>query len=162
MANEIIMLMHATTGSGAILASVWLLVELFHAKDSNVQRIKLASVITNIFVWLSYVLGGWYYVYEYSTVDKYIIKGSTDLGFTGSLWKFAHGFFTESKEHFFLLGVVIALYVLILAYRTSFVTDKKSRQLMIVLVAILVIGGLTLEGFGAIMAMGVRLGMVPG
>jgi hypothetical protein len=33
---------------------------------------------------------------------------------------------------------------------------------MMVLVAILVIGGLTLEGFGAIMAMGVRLGMVPG
>lgn len=162
MANEILMLIHATMGSGAILASTWLLVELFNAKDSNIQRIKIASVITNVFVWLSYILGGWYYVYDYSTLDKYIIKGSTELDFTGSLWKFAHGFFTESKEHFFFLGIVIALYVLILAYRTSFVTDKKSRQAMIVLVAILVIGGLTLEGFGAIMAMGVRLGMVPG
>lgn len=162
MANEILMLIHATMGSGAILASTWLLVELFNAKDSNIQRIKIASVITNVFIWLSYILGGWYYVYEYSIVDKYIIKGSTDLGFTGSLWEFAHGFFTESKEHFFFLGIVIALYVLLLAYRTSFVTDKKSRQTMMVLVAILLVGGLVLEGFGAIMAMGVRLGMVPG
>ncbi len=161
MANELLILGHATVGSLATLTSVWLLVELFHAKDGNVQRIKYLSVLVNIFIWLSYIVGGWYYVYDYSTLDKYIIKGSTDLGFSGSLWKFAHAFFTESKEHFFFLGIVMALYLLLLAYRSSFVADKSTRQTMTVLVAFLVVGGLVLEGWGAIMAMGVRLGMVP-
>lgn len=161
MANEILILAHATAGSLSTIVSVWLLVELFHAKDSNFMRIKYLSVLVNIFIWLSFIIGGWYYVFDYSTIDKYIIKGSTDLGFSGSAWKFAHAFFTESKEHFFFLGIIIALYLLLLAFRTSFVTDKKTRQLMIVLVVILVIGGFILEGWGAIMAMGVRLGMVP-
>ena len=163
MANELLILIHASTGSLATVTSVWLAVELFHAKNNtNSQRIKLSAILVNIFVWLSYLIGGWYYVFDYSTVDKYIIKGSTDLGFTGSLWTFAHGFFTESKEHFYFIGIFIALYVLLLAYRTDFANDNKARQLMLVLAVTLLVGGIVLEGWGAIMAMGVRLGMVPG
>jgi len=163
MANELLILIHASTGSLATVTSVWLAVELFHAKNNtNAQRIKFSAILVNVFVWLSYIIGGWYYVFDYSTVDKYIIKGSTDLGFSGSLWTFAHGFFTESKEHFYFIGILIALYVLLLAYRTDFANDNKARHLMFVLAVTLLVGGIVLEGWGAIMAMGVRLGMIPG
>ncbi|MHA1237564.1 MAG: hypothetical protein ACTSQ9_07905, partial [Candidatus Hodarchaeales archaeon] len=66
------------------------------------------------------------------------------------------------KEHFYFIGIFIALYVLLLAYRTDFANDNKARQLMLVLAVTLLLGGIVLEGWGAIMAMGVRLGMVPG
>ncbi len=163
MANELLILIHASTGMLATVTSVWLTVELFHAKNNtNVQRIKYGAILVNIFVWLSYIIGGWYYVFDYSSVDKYIINGSIDLNFSGSAWTFAHGFFTESKEHFYFIGILIALYLLMLAYRTNFVSDEKARRLMLVLAITLIIGGMILEGFGAIMSMGVRLGMVPG
>ena len=163
MANELQILIHASTGMLATVTSVWLTVELFHAKNNtNAQRIKYGAILVNIFVWLSYLIGGWYYVFDYSTVDKYIIKGSTDLGFSGSLWTFAHGFFTESKEHFYFIGILLALYLLLLAFRTDFATDDKARRLMLVLAVTLVLGGMVLEGWGAIMSMGVRLGMIPG
>jgi hypothetical protein len=163
MANELQILIHASTGMLATVTSVWLTVELLHAKNNtNVQRIKYGAILVNIFVWLSYIIGGWYYVFDYSNVDKYIINGSTDLGFSGSAWTFAHGFFTESKEHFFFIGILIALYLLMLAYRSNFASDEKARRLMLVLTVTLLIGGMVLEGFGAIMSMGVRLGMIPG
>ncbi|MHA1971494.1 MAG: hypothetical protein ACTSW1_00795 [Candidatus Hodarchaeales archaeon] len=161
MANEILILLHASTGSLATISGVWLFSELLNAKQGNIQRIKLLTLGLNFFVWLSYIFGGWYYVFDYSTVDKYIIKGSTDLGFSGSTWTFAHAFFTESKEHFFFLGVIIALYLILIAYRSSIVENRKARNLMLVMTAIIVLGGIILEGWGAIMAMGVRLGMTP-
>lgn len=161
MANEWMILVHATFGSLATLSSVWMYTELLHVKEGNAQRIKYLGVAIPILVWLSYIVGGWYYVYDYSSLDKYIIQGSTDLGFAGSPWLFAHAFFTETKEHFFLLGTFLAVFLLILTFRTQFVTDPSSARLMRFIVGILVIGGIVMEGWGAIMAMGVRLGMIP-
>ncbi|MHA1993967.1 MAG: hypothetical protein ACW97Z_05465 [Candidatus Hodarchaeales archaeon] len=161
MANEWMILGHATLGSFAAFSSVWLYVELLHAKNENVTRVKFLSIAVTVFVWISYLIGGLFYVNDYSTLDKYIIKGSSDLGFAGSTWTFAHAFFTETKEHFFLIGVFLVLFLVLLAYRTNFVNDPKANRLMRSIVGTLVIGGIVMEGWGAIMAMGVRLGMIP-
>ena len=161
MSNEWMILGHATIGAFAALSSVWLYVELLHAKNETAKRIKILSFAVTLFVWISYAVGGLYYVNDYSSLDKYIIKGSTDLGFAGSTWKFAHAFFTETKEHFFILGAFLVLYLLILAFKTNFVDDASANRLMRVIVGITVFGAIVMEGWGAIMAMGVRLGMIP-
>ena len=144
-----LILIHPTLGVLGALAALWLLMELYHASAENLDRIKWATWAVTILVWLSYIIAAWLYIYYYGP-DKQVIKGGE--------WWWAHSFFTETKEHVFFIGILIAS-MLPYTLKLDVVNDKNARKYVIMLVWLVIIGGLLMEGAGAIMSMGYRVGV---
>ena len=92
MSKELILMLHPTFGVLAVLAAGWVFVEALNASNANISRLRSASVLTAVFMWLTYIVAGYWYVVFYGA-DKAIIKGGP--------WPIAHGFFMETKEHVF-------------------------------------------------------------
>ena len=113
MFKEIILMLHPTFGVLALIAAVWVFVETLNVNNMNYGRIRSASVLVAIFMWLTYIIGGYWYVVFYGE-EKAIIKAGP--------WPFSHSFFMETKEHLFLMLLLLATYLPIAAWnRNNFV-----------------------------------------
>ena len=99
MSEQIILMMHPTFGVLALIAAVWVFVDTLNASSSNNERVRSVSKLVAVLMWLTYVVGGYWYVTYYGG-DKAIIK-------TGP-WPFAHSLFMEVKEHLFLMLIMLA------------------------------------------------------
>jgi hypothetical protein len=150
MSNELILLLHPTFGVLAIIASVWVFVEALNASDANSPRIRGASVLAAVLMWLAYIVGGYWYVVFYGG-DKAII--------TAGPWPFAHSFFMETKEHVFLMLLLLATFLPIAAY-DEVVRKRAARTLVLWTSALVVLLGLAMEGAGAFISMGTKLGLL--
>lgn len=62
MWKEIILWAHAVFGTLGVLAAVWLFVEVLNISETNKIRIRYSSVMTAVFMWLSFILAGYWYV----------------------------------------------------------------------------------------------------
>lgn len=149
--KEMILMLHPTFGVLGILSAVWLFVEVINASESNVGRIKVAGVVLAVLIWLSYLVGGYWYV-EFYYADKAIIKAGP--------WPFAHSFFMETKEHLFFTLLLISTYIPIAATNVRPMTDKSARNLLLALAALVVLLGLAMEGSGATVGLGVKMGLL--
>ena len=87
--SQIILLSHPTFGVLAVLAAVWVFVETLNASLGNRQRIRNAAWLVAVFLWLSYLAGGYWYVNFYGP-ERDIIKAGP--------WPFAHSFFMVGCE----------------------------------------------------------------
>lgn len=150
MSKEMILLLHPTFGVLAMIASVWVFVETLNAGEANIARLRQASVLTAILIWLAYIVGGYWYVVYYGG-DKALIKAGP--------WPFAHGFFMESKEHLFLILLLLATFLPIAAYGRV-VKNLVTRRLVQWTAALVVLMGLTMEGAGAFINMGVKVALL--
>ena len=150
MSKEMILMLHPTFGVLAIVTSVWVFVETLNANNANVGRIRNASVLTAVLIWLAYIVGGYWYVVYYGG-DKAIIK-------TGP-WPFSHGFFMETKEHLFMMLLVLATFLPIAAY-ADVVKKQATRSLVLWTSALVVLMGLAMEGAGALISMGVKVALL--
>lgn len=150
MSQELILMMHPTFGVLAIIASVWVFVEALNARESNQGRIRIASVLTAVLMWIAYIVGGYWYVVFYGG-DKEIIK-------TGP-WPFAHSFFMETKEHLFFMLLLLATFLPIAAYN-DVVRSRASRVVLLWSSALVVLMSLAMEGAGAIISMGVKVALL--
>ncbi len=56
--SQIILLSHPTFGVLAVLAAIWVFVDTLNANLGNRQRIRSAAWLVAIFLWLSYLAGG--------------------------------------------------------------------------------------------------------
>jgi hypothetical protein len=147
--NELILMAHPTFGALGILAAVWVFAETLNAKESNQERIRLASLAVAAFIWLSYVVGGyWYLTYYY--VDKAKILAGP--------WPFAHSFFMETKEHVFLSLLLLATFLPIAA-SNNLAMSRGARNLVLWSAALIVVVGLAMEGAGSFVAMGVKVAL---
>jgi hypothetical protein len=138
-------------GMLAILTAGWAFVETRHAEAANEQRIRTLSSATAILVWLSYLIAGYWYVLFYAPEKAIILKGP---------WPFSHNYFMETKEHVFFVLLLAATYLPIAA-RDDIFGKSAARTLtgwVAVLVALL---GIMMEGYGAFISMGVKLGAMP-
>src|SRR6266496_3889647 len=117
MWNELILLAHPTFGALGILAAVWVFVETLNARESNQARIRVAALVAAAFIWVSYLVGGYWYVTSYAADKARIIAGP---------WPFAHNFFMETKEHVFLGLLLLATFLPIAVYN-SLATSKGAR-----------------------------------
>lgn len=150
MSNEVILMMHPTFGVLGVLAAVWVFVETLNARNGNLARIRTASLAVTAFIWAAYLIGGYWYVTFYGP-DKELIKAGP--------WPLAHGFFMETKEHVFLVMLLIATYLPIAAFG-NLTASAGARRLVLWTAALVVLSGLAMEGAGAVVSMGVKVALL--
>jgi len=151
MPVEGILISHAAFGRLGILVSIWVFVEALNVSNSNKGRIKYASIAVAVFIWLSYLLGGYWYVAFYG-VSKAIIKAGP--------WPWAHTFFMETKEHLFFIVLLLSTYLPIVAHENDLLAGRGARNLLLTVAGLIVLLGILLEGFGAMISLGVRRGLL--
>jgi hypothetical protein len=158
MWKELMTMPHVVLGVLGILFAVWVAVEAANSSEANQYRLKLASIGTMLFMWLSFLIGGWWYVVYYGlaipTSDKSIILAGP--------WKWSHTFFMEAKEHIFFMLIMLSILLPIVTFRNQVFKDKKIRNLTIVIALTIVVLGLGMEGFGAMISKGVKMSLTGG
>jgi hypothetical protein len=151
MFSEIVLMLHPAFGVLGILAGVWVFVEGLNAREDNLRRIRNASLAAAVLIWLACLAGGYWYVVFYAA-DKAIIKAGP--------WPFAHSFFMETKEHLFFFLLLLSTYLPMAAADSRLPEDRGARRLVLAVAALVVLLGLVMEGFGAIIGLGVREGLM--
>lgn len=151
MSIQVQMMLHVGFGVLGILLAVALFVDVLNVSEANMGRIKKLSVAVAVFIFLSYLLGGYWYVVHYGP-DRAIIKAGQ--------WAWAHNYFMEVKEHLFFLMLILSVYLPIAVYRNVPLTDKGNRSLVLGIAALIVLLGLFMEGAGAIIGKGVTMGLM--
>jgi hypothetical protein len=158
MWKELSTMPHVVFGVFGILFAVWVAVEAANSSETNQHRLKLASIGTTLFLWLSYLIGGWWYVVYYgaavSNSDRSIILAGP--------WKWSHSFFMEAKEHIFFMLILLSILLPIVTFRNQVFKDKKIRNLTIVIALTIIVLGLGMEGFGAMISKGVKMSLMGG
>ena len=149
--NEIILMLHVLFGVGCLLAAVWLFVDVLHASEANRVRIRRLSWAAAIFMWIGFIIGGSWYVFSYPADKAVILNGP---------WPWAHSFFMETKEHLVIMLLLLATYLPIAA-ANNLAANRDARRLMLWLTAGIALLALLVEGHGAVIATGVKLGLLP-
>lgn len=141
---------HAVFGELGALAFLWVLVELLNPNESRVRRAATVATIGVAFFLLAWIAGGYYYLTEYQSIVKPVIKA-------GPL-PWAHYVITETKEHVFLFipFLSIAAWSIIKSYGIELVRDKKMRIAVILLSGLIVIMAFSMAGMGFIISSGFR------
>lgn len=149
--SEIVLMVHVGFGMLCIISALWVFVDTLNANEGNRGRIARVSVAAAVFMWLAYLVGGYWYVVSYAADKAFILKGP---------WPFAHNFFMEMKEHVALMLVLLATYLPIAA-ASDLVSNKTARQLVLWVAGLTVVLGVTLDGSGAIIGMGAKVALLP-
>ncbi|MDO9514718.1 MAG: hypothetical protein Q7J01_01275 [Syntrophales bacterium] len=145
------MMLHVGFGVLGILLAVALFVDVLNVSEKNMGRIKKLSLAVAVFIFLSYLFGGYWYVVHYGP-DRAIIKAGQ--------WAWAHNYFMEVKEHLFFLMLILGMYLPIAVYRNAPLTEKNNRNLVLGIAALIVLIGLLMEGAGGIIGKGVTMGLM--
>jgi len=150
MRSELILMLHPALGVLAILAAVWVFVEALNDTEAGRPRMRLFSLGCAVLMWLSCIVGGYWYVRFYGA-DKALINAGP--------WPFAHGFFMETKEHLFFSLLLLSTYLPIAVY--SLPPGKSSLKPVVLWVsAWIVVLGLSMEGAGALISMGAKVALL--
>lgn len=142
--------LHAVLGEAGALAFLWVLVELLHPSESRLRRARLAALLGVLFLLSAWVVGGFYYVTEYGTAVKPVIK-------SGPL-PWAHSVITETKEHLFLFlpFLAIALWGLLRRFQHEFMHNRKLQIAAMLLAGLIVLLAFAMAGMGFIISSGFR------
>jgi len=150
MPNELILMLHPAVGVLAILSAVWVAAETLNVSGNKAMRIRGASIAVACLIWTAYLIGGYWYVLHYAADKALILAGP---------WPFAHNFVMETKEHVFLPLLLLASYLPIAA-SNNLAANKGARVLVFCAAALIVLLGLAMEGAGAFVSMGAKLGLL--
>ncbi len=149
--SDVILMTHVGFGMLCIIASVWVFVDSLNASERNLVRIRTMSVAVAAFMWLAYLIGGYWYVVYYSADKAYILKGP---------WPFAHSFFMEMKEHVVLMLLLLTTYLPIAA-SNNLVSSKGARNVVLCVAGLIALIALAMDGSGAIIGMGAKISLLP-
>lgn len=149
--KDAILMTHVTFGVFALLATVWLFVETLNGGEVAMLRAGKASLAVALFLWLSYLIGGYWYVNFYAPEKALILKGP---------WPFAHNLFMESKEHLFFILLLLGSFLPIAALDPQVRSSRSGRHLLLVVAALIVLLALVMEGSGAVIGLGVKEGLL--
>jgi hypothetical protein len=148
--KELILLGHVVCGAACLLTATWLFVDVLNVHEGNLIRIRWISRATAVFMWLSFAIGGYWYVVDYKADKNIILKGP---------WPFAHNYFMETKEHFVITLLLLATYLPIAA-SNNLAVNKEARRLVLYVTALVAVLALMSEGHGAIIALGVKVALL--
>ncbi|MGP8201864.1 MAG: hypothetical protein ACLQU4_20425 [Limisphaerales bacterium] len=148
--KEVVLLGHVLFGAGCLLTTIWLFVDVLNAHEGNLARIRWMSRAAAVFMWLAFVVGGYWYVVFYEADKSIILKGP---------WPFAHNYFMETKEHFVITLLLLATYLPIAA-SNNLAANREARRLTLCVAALVAALALLAEGHGAIIAMGVKVALL--
>ena len=149
--NEMILMSHVVFGIGCMLAAVWLFVEVLNASEANLGRIRKMSWAAAAVMWIAFVIGGYWYVTSYKVDKAIILKGP---------WPFAHNLVMETKEHLVIMLLLLVTYLPIAA-ANNLAANKDARRLMLWVTGLTALLALAMDGEGAMIAMGVKVGLLP-
>ena len=150
--SDSVLLAHAGFGVAGCLAALWVFVETLNAQKSNVSRIRAASLLTASCMAAAWICGGYFYVHFYPAEKAIILKGP---------WPFAHNVFMETKEHLFFVTGILAL-LLPVVTREELYVNAAARRLALAVASLVLITGLAVEGAGAVIDHGVKVGLMRG
>lgn len=145
--TNLILMSHVLFGIACILAAVWMFVDVLHASEANLSRIRKISWTAAGVMWLAFLIAGYWYVFYYKTDKAVILKGP---------WPFAHSFFMETKEHLVIMLLLLVSYLPI-ATAANLATNKDARRLVLWVTGLIAVLALTMDGEGAIISMGVKV-----
>jgi hypothetical protein len=147
-----ILLAHAGLGVLGILSALWVFVEALNAREENARRIRNASLAVAVFMIAAWIAGGDWYLHFYPADKALILKGP---------WPFAHNLFMETKEHLFLLTLILSLYLPIAAFEKLH-ANVSARKMVLWVAMLIVLSGMAIEGFGAIINHGAKIALSQG
>jgi len=147
---ELLIGSHAFLGEAGAVAFVWVLVEVIGGSDANINRARIAAAIGVALFFLSWIVGGFYYVEYYGSLVKPLIKEGPQ--------PWAHSIVTETKEHIFLFLPFLSLLTLgfIEYYKSRIGSDRYVRSALIIMSATVVLLAFTMAGLGFLISSGYR------
>jgi hypothetical protein len=148
---EIILMSHVLIGMLCIIATVWLFVDVLNASEANQARIRVLSLGVAITMWLSFLIAGYWYVVYYGADKAIILKGP---------WPFAHKFFMEMKEHVVMMLLLLTTFLPIVAFK-NLAVNKAARKVALWVAGLIGLIALAMDGSGALIAMGVKVALLP-
>ena len=151
MSDAFLILGHASLGMLAGFLLVFVFAELRYANEANIMRIRYLGTIGSVIAYIGIYMGLDFYLNSYGD-DKAIIKAGD--------WNWAHSYFTETKEHIMILGIFILFITILALWKTEPHKDPQAKKLLYGLVGMLFLGAIFLEGWGAIMAYGLKVGLI--
>ena len=150
MLNALLIMGHATLGVLSGFLYLFVFVDILHATEANLKRIRYLGTTANILAFFGIFWGLQFYLNSYGA-DKAIIKAGD--------WAFAHSWGTEVKEHILILAIFLLVLNMMMLWFTEPHKDPKARKYLLWLMGILVVGVVIVEGFGSLMAYGLRVGL---
>jgi hypothetical protein len=148
--KEAVLLCHVMFGVACLLTTTWLFVDVLNAREGNLARIRWLSRASAVCLWLAFVVGGYWYVVDYKADKDVILKGP---------WPLAHNYFMETKEHFVITLLLLATYLPVAA-SNNLAANRQARRLVLCVAALVAALALMAEGHGAIISMGVKVGLL--
>src|SRR5208282_6843172 len=136
--NELVLMAHVMFGVACLISTLWVFVDVLNASEANQHRIRRMSCAAAVFMWIAFVIAGYWYVFSYKVDKTIILKGP---------WPFAHSFFMETKEHLVIMLLMLATYLPIAA-SNNLVASKDARRLVLWVAGIIPLLGLMIEGHG--------------
>ena len=150
--NELVLMAHVMFGVGCLVTTLWVFVDVLNVSENNQYRIRKMSYAAAVFMWLAFFIAGYWYVTSYNLDKAVILKGP---------WPFAHNFFMETKEHLVIMLLMLVTYLPIAA-ASNLSANKDARRVVLWVAGMVVMLALMMEGDGAIIAMGVKVGLLEG
>lgn len=148
--NDAILLAHAALGVLGTLAALWVFVETLNASEENALRIRRIALVVTLCMVAAWVVGGYWYLHFYPAERALILAGP---------WPLAHSIFMETKEHLFLMTLVLSLYLPIAAGDKLY-ANEAARRMVLCVAMLIVLTGMVLEGSGAIIDHGVKVALL--
>jgi hypothetical protein len=127
---------------------VALFFDVLNISQANIGRVRKLCIVTVVLFVLSYLAGGYWYVVHYAPEKALILAGP---------WPWAHKFFMEVKEHVFFLLLLLAFYLPVLLMNSRILESEGLKKTALTVLGVMVVLGLTMDGFGAIIAMGAKM-----
>ena len=149
--NQLILMAHVFFGVACLVAAVWIFVDVLHASATNQARIRRMSRAAAVVMWLVFLIGGYWYVVFYNADKSIILKGP---------WPFAHNVFMETKEHLVIMLLLLVTYLPIAA-SNDLAANRDARQVALWVSGMIALLALLMEGDGAMIAMGVKVALLP-
>ncbi|MGL1893054.1 MAG: hypothetical protein OCD02_15575 [Spirochaetaceae bacterium] len=133
--------LHVLFATLGIVLALFVIIKVFKVKQKSNKNIFIISCISTVSICFSYLFGGLLYVLHYGG-HKAIIKASEKA------W--AHGIIMETKEHIFLILILLALMLPPFVKNSDFLKGKDSKKIVITTALLITILGLFMGYFGSI------------
>lgn len=143
-----ILMSHVLFGVLGTLVAVALFFDVLNLSQANIKRVKRLCLVAVMLFVLSYLVGGYWYVVHYAPEKALILAGP---------WPWAHTYFMEVKEHLFFMIILLAFYLPMLVYNKQLLESSGLKVITLTVLGLMVVLGLTMDGFGALIAMGSKL-----
>ena len=143
-----ILMSHVLFGVLGTLVAVALFFDVLNLSQANIKRVKQLCLVAVVLFVLSYLVGGYWYVVHYAPEKALILAGP---------WPWAHTYFMEVKEHLFFMIILLALYLPMLVYNKQLLESSGLKVITLTVLGLMIVLGLTMDGFGAIITMGSKV-----